>query len=197
MHVLKFISILTVSALAACGGGQDLDSSGRGSPASLTYAPSGTEIKLSNTANGTVSETSITAGLPAGARGTYTRANGQNGSFYPGCWGCGGTMQIEEDKYAALWPLETGKEVSFLRTAPDGQKARVVIKVAGVQTVETPAGTFETYMLDGRVEHLNGPRYSAQVRAWWAPNPGWVVKAEGGDSQGSNLSSQVVELSRP
>ena len=106
-------------------------------------------------------------------------------------------MVIEEAKYAALWPLETGKEAAFLRTAPDGNKARVVIKVAGTQTIETPAGTFDTYLLDGRIEHLTGPRYSAQVRAWWAPGPGWVVRAEGGDSQGSTLSSQVVEIIEP
>jgi hypothetical protein len=106
-------------------------------------------------------------------------------------------MQIEIDKYSQLWPLETGKNVAFLRTAPDGQKARVIIRVSGTQEIETAAGKFDTYILDGRIEHLTGPRYSAQVRAWWAQDPGWVVKAEGGDSQGSTLSSEVAKIDLP
>ncbi len=196
MRPLLVAPLLLSLILTACAQRQDLDASGRGDPASLTYAPAGTAITLSNSANGKTSETRITAAQATGVRGAYRREDGQPGSFYPGCWGCGGNMQIEEAKYAALWPLETGKEVSFLRTAPDGQKARVVIRVAGIQTIDTPAGTFETYLLDGRVKHLNGPDYSANVRAWWAPQPGWVVKAEGGDSQGSNLSSQVTGFER-
>ena len=189
---------LSFLLLAACADRPEgLDTFGRGDPASLTYAPAGTRIVLVNQANGQSTQTNITAGQPTGLRGAYTRDDGASGGFYPGCWGCGGGMQIEEAKYGQLWPLETGKTVSFLRTAPDGNKARVVIRVAGSETIETPAGNFETYLLDGRIEHLTGPRYSAQVRAWWAPGPGWVVKAEGGDSQGSTLSSQVVEFIRP
>lgn len=195
ISALLMIVPLILSACADQRGG--LDRSGRGDPARLTYVPPGTRIVLANTANGKTSETRITAGQPTGLRGAYTGDNGASGGFYPGCWGCGGQMQIEEDKYAALWPLETGKSASFLRTSPSGEKARVLITVAGTETIETPAGRFDTYLLDGRVEHLTGARYSAQVRAWWAPGPGWVVKAEGGDSQGSTLSSMVVEFIEP
>jgi hypothetical protein len=106
-------------------------------------------------------------------------------------------MRIDEARYAELWPLAPGKQVSFLRTAPDGQQARVLIRVAGRETVETPAGTFDAWLLDGRVENVTGPRHSAQVRAWWAPDPGWVVRAEGGDSLGNALSSQAVAIDLP
>ena len=195
---IRLAAPLIALAMAGCvEQSRGLDTSGRGDPARLTYAAPGTRIVLVNNANGQTNQTNITAGQALGARGAYTRDDGFQGSFYPGCWGCGSGMQIEEAKYAALWPLETGKTASFLRTAPDGNKARVVIRVAGTETIETPAGNFETYLLDGRIEHLTGPRYSAQVRAWWAPGPGWVVKAEGGDSQGSTLSSQVIELIQP
>ncbi len=197
MRMPFLVPVLAVLALAGCEQRRDLDASGQGDPARLTYAPAGTRIVLSNSVNGQVSQTQISAGQPLGAQGAFVRGDGSQGGFYPGCWSCGAPMVIEEAKYAALWPLETGKTVSFLRTAPDGQKARVVIRVAGTQTVEIPAGTFDTYLLDGRVENLTGPRYSAQVRAWWAPGPGWVVKAEGGDSQGSTLSSEVIEFIRP
>lgn len=187
----------TILLLAACQSGIGPDRTGRGGPAQLVYAPVGTQITLLNASNGTASETQITAAAATGLRGAYTTTTGTSGGFYPGCWGCGGSMQIEENLYAALWPLETGKSVAFLRTAPDGQKARVIIRVSGTQTVETPAGSFDTYILDGRIEHLTGPRYSAQVRAWWAQDPGWVVKAEGGDSQGSTLSSEVAKIELP
>lgn len=197
MRWLLLLPILAVTALGACDRRSGLDVSGRGDPARLLYAEVGTEITLENQTNGTPSETRVTAARAQGVQGRFIREDGTEGSFYPGCWGCGAGMQIDEAAYAMLWPLETGKRVTFLRTAPDGQKARVVIRVAGIEDIETPAGTFETYLLDGRIEHLTGPRYSAQVRAWWAPGPGWVVKAEGGDSQGSTLSSQVVSFARP
>ena len=77
------------------------------------------------------------------------------------------------------------------------ESVAVAAGVAGLETVETAAGAFEAYALDGRIEHVTGPRYSAQVRAWWAPGPGWVIKAEGGDSRGNTLSSQVAEIILP
>ncbi|MEM6622261.1 MAG: hypothetical protein AAF674_08545 [Pseudomonadota bacterium] len=193
---LTLISLTLAATLTACGG-SGLDVSGRGDPARLLYAEVGTEITLQNTINGTTSQTEITALRPAGAQGRFRAADGVEGSFYPGCWDCGAPNVVDDAIYASLWPLETGKQVSLLRTAPDGQKARVVIRVAGIQDVETPVGTLETYLLDGRIEHLTGPRYSAQVRAWWAPGPGWVVKAEGGDSKGATLSSQMIGYKRP
>lgn len=189
------LALMTAALLTACS--ERPAPTYRGAEANLLYAVPGTKIELANLANGTASETRITVAAPQGARGTYIGADGQQGAFYPGCWGCGTGMTIEEAKYAQLWPLETGKQVVFLRTAPDGQKARVQIQVAGTEDVTTPAGTFEAWILDGRIETISGPRYSAQVRAWWAPNPGWVVKAEGGDSQGNTLSSQVAVLDQP
>lgn len=182
--------------LAGCAD-QTLDVSGRGDPARLQYAEAGTDITLQSAANGTLTNARITVLPPAGPQGRFRRADGTEGSFYPGCWACGAPNVIEEDLYARLWPLETGKQVSFIRTSPDGLRARIIIQVAGIEDVTTPAGTFETYLLDGRIEHLTGPRYSAQVRAWWAPGPGWIVQAEGGDSRGSTLSSLVVGFVRP
>ena len=116
------------------------------------------------------------------------------GRFYPGCWGCGDPNRIEADRYAALWPLETGKQVSFLRTEPDGSQDRVVISVAGIERIETPAGGFDTYLLRGRITSVTGPQWSAQVDAWWAPDPGWVVRASGRDSDGRELSSEVKAI---
>lgn len=199
MRTPAIIAILATLGLSACNdrvlGGND--DPVRGTPVQLTYAEPGTKIRLVNSSNGQQSETRITAGAPTGLRGAYTTDDGRFGSFYPGCWGCGDGMTIEEEKYAQLWPLEVGKQVVFLRTAADGQKARMVIRIAGIETVEAAGRTYEAYQFDGRLENITGPRYSAQVRAWWAPRPGWVVKAEGGDSLGNTLSSQVAELVVP
>ncbi len=193
---MRAVLCLVVLIGAGCAD-RSLDVSGRGDPARLLYAEAGTQITLESAANGTPTETEITVVNAAGPQGRFRRADGTEGSFYPACWACGAPNTIEEALYSQLWPLETGKQVSFLRTSPDGQEARVFIRVSGIEDVTTPAGTFETYQLDGRIEHLTGPRYSAQVRAWWAPGPGWIVKAEGGDSRGATLSSQVTKFIRP
>lgn len=198
MRTTFVLSILAAFTLAACETPfSESDGEVRGTASLLVYAAPGTQIRLVNSANGAQSESRIRAGAPTGLRGAYTTEDGRFGSFYPGCWGCGDGMTIEEEKYAQLWPLEVGKQVVFLRTAGDGNKARVVIRVAGQETVTTASGSYNAFMLDGRIENLSGPRYSAQVRAWWAPAPGWVVKAEGGDSAGNTLSSEVAEFVVP
>jgi len=186
--------LLSACAQQPVGG---LDQTGSAAPARLEYAPPGTVITLLDSDNGATSESRITVAPPTGYRGTYTTDNGNTGSFYPGCWACGGDNLIETGKYAQLWPLETGKNVAFLRDSPDGLKARVVIRVIGTETIETAAGRFDTYVLDGRVEHLTGPRHSAQVRVWWARDPGWVVQVEGSDSDGNVLTSKVTSIQLP
>jgi hypothetical protein len=133
----------------------------------------------------------------SGPRGSFVAEDGHVGGVYPGCWDCGLPMQIDEAAYAALWPLAPGKQTAFIRTSPDGSRARVLIRVGGRESVETRAGVFDAWLLDGRVENVTGPRHSAQVRAWWAPDPGWVVKAEGGDSLGNTLTSEAVSVDLP
>ncbi|MEM7423974.1 MAG: hypothetical protein AAF334_09640 [Pseudomonadota bacterium] len=191
--MIRNVSLLAlVAMLAACQQPGGLDASGRGDPAPLFYAPPGTQLLLRNTIDGEAKTQQIAVEPPRGPRGAYRDSDGRSGGFYPGCWGCGGEALIQEEAYRALWPLETGKQTTFIRRTPDGVEARVLIRVAGVQVVRTEAGTFQTFLLDGRIEHLTGPRFSAQVKAWWAPDPGWVIRAEGGDSGGSTLVSEVI-----
>lgn len=187
----------TVLLLAACDPPRGSKTNPVATASLLAYAAPGTQIFLKNDVNGQSSTVQITAGQAKGARGAYIGADGRAGGFYPGCWGCGGDMVIDEDAYRALWPLESGKRTVFLRTAPNGDKARLVITVAGTERITTEAGTFDTFILDGRLENLSGASYSAQVRAWWAPGPGWVVRARGGDSQGNTLSSEVTKFVLP
>lgn len=187
---------LALTLLTACDPPRGSKDNPVGTPALLAYAAPGTQIVLENKVNDIVGRTRITAGEARGPRGAYVGEDGKPGGFYPGCWGCGGDRIIDEEAYRRLWPLEKGKRAVFERISPNGDKARVAITVAGNERITTPAGTFDTWILVGRVEHLTGPVYSAQVRAWWAPGPGWVVRARGGDSNGSAFSSEVVEFIR-
>ena len=164
-----------------------------GSSTLLAYAPPGTEIVLESTINNEISRSRLTAGDHRPPRGAYLAEDGSQRNFYPACWGCG-DKQIDEAAYGTLWPLETGKFASFLRIAATGETARVIVRVAGKERLATPAGTFDTWILEGRVESETGPAYSAQVRAWWAPGPGWVVRARGGDSEGNAFSTEVLEF---
>ena len=196
----KLRMIFTLPALLAamaCTPQPGLDSSGVGAPAPLAYAAPGTRITLANQTDGQANETTITVMAPEGALGRFTRPDGSVGGFFPGCWGCGAPNVIEEGLYAGLWPLETGKEAVFLRTEPDGSKDRVVISVAGTERIETPAGRFDTYLLRGRITAITGPEWSAEVSAWWAPEPGWVVKATGSDSGGRRLTSEAIRITAP
>jgi len=199
MKLLGLLPLAAALALSACGRISILPDRPpiKGDPARLIYADPGTRITVANTVNGATRETTLTAIWSLGARGKYRDEDGREDSFLPGCWGCGDGTELDEDAYAALWPLEEGKAVRFLRTGRDGEVAEVEIRVAGRQSVTTAAGTYEAYLLDGRIENRTGPTYSAQVRAWWAPAPGWVIKAEGGDSRGNTLSSEVTEVVYP
>ncbi len=187
-------TLILALLLAGCATQQGLDQSGRGDPAPLAYALPGTIFKLANTVNGVAKSVTVIAEQPEGFRGRAITPEGQRTYFYPGCYECGTDMRIDETEYARLWPLETGKAVAFVRESADGTTARVLISVAGTETIETPAGRFETYRLVGRVQSLTGPRKTALVLAWWAPEVGWVVRAEASDSAGNEIASEVAEI---
>lgn len=167
-------------------------------PAPLAYAAPGTKISYSrkgvNRGNRSSVNRSIEILETETARGRYKRPDGSTGSIYPGCFACGGDRQIEEDKYAALWPLEVGKEVTFLRWRAAGSKSQITIIVSGTETVTTPAGTFDTYVLTGKIKNIEGNRWSASVTDWWAPSVGWIVKKQTKETDGDFSKLEVTEI---
>ena len=163
-------------------------------PARLLYAPVGTRILLINAINGAPVETEVTVGRADGIFGTYRNGAAETGAYLPGCWGCTPGMQISPQAYGALWPLQPGKQVRFRRIDAGGQAAEVTISVTGTERLATPLGEFETYVLDGRIQHVGGAPYSAQMRSWWAPGLGWVIKTAGGDSRGNTFESQIADF---
>lgn len=188
-------ALAALTLLVACeGSGIGVGTGGGGRP---DYAPSGTRIELANLVGGVASTSAITVASASGAEGRYVSDAGETGTYYPGCWGCGGEMVIDLAEYAKLWPLEPGNAVSFTRTAPDGGTAEVTIRVVGEEKIETPAGFFETLILASRIEATSGAPWSAQMRSWWSPALGWVVRSEGSDSNGLSIRSELVRVRPP
>ena len=175
--------------LAACETPGALEAAG-----TIEYAPTGTRIELLNVAGGTTSTTVIIVAGAEGTEGRYTGIDGEIGSYFPGCWGCGGQMTIDRAEYDKLWPLEVGKVAQFERKGPDGRPAQVTIRVVGTERIETPMGTLETKILQGRLESGS---YWANLRSWWSDKIGWVVRSEGVDSSGYGVSSRVVKVTGP
>ncbi|MEM8699256.1 MAG: hypothetical protein AAGF44_08795 [Pseudomonadota bacterium] len=195
--LFRLPALALIGLLAACTAPQGLDASGSGAPAPLLYAEPGTRITLASSLDGAESQREITILAQQGVAGAFQREDGSTGRVFPGCWDCGAPNVVEEDAYARLWPLETGKRVTFLRSAPDGTKNRIVIRVAGTERIETAAGGFDTYLLKGQSTALTGPRWSAELDIWWAPDPGWAVKAAGSDSDGRSFASEAIEIVPP
>lgn len=119
------------------------------------------------------------------------RADGSSGYIVPFCWGCvvnnpswRYTYRFDEEKYGALWPLAVGKSTTFTRIRSDnGRSWTHTLTVAAKETLRTPAGTFDAYRVTGRVA-LNGGDWNALATYWWAPEVGYIVKAESQQSLG-------------
>ena len=120
------------------------------------------------------------------------RANGSIGYVVPFCWGCvvndknyPHRFRIEEEKYAALWPLEIGKSVTFTRTRSDNEHSwDHTITVTGKEKVTVPAGTYEAFQVTTSVTH-NGGDWNAHTTHWWAPEVGYIVQGESQRSRGA------------
>lgn len=191
-RLTPFLAAFGALFLVACGGG-----SGPGGGDAIRFAEDGTQIELSNIVDGVPSSTVITVADASGTEGRYLAADGSVGTFFPGCWGCGGEMQIEREVYDTLWPLQPGNSVSFLRTGPGGDQAQVTIRVTGRERVETPAGFFETKVLSSTIESRSGDAWSAEMRTWWSEQLGWAVRSQGNDSRGTSIFSEIVRVSPP
>lgn len=73
-----------------------------------------------------------------------------------------------------LWPLAPGKTASAW--VYNGEWAwKLSWRVVGPQTVQVPAGTFETWLIEHTEESLQGG-YVGKTRSWYAPNIGWNVR---------------------
>jgi hypothetical protein len=83
-------------------------------------------------------------------------------------------------KIESIWPLEPGKSIVFEERAnPDAWRHTVtVLRWETVQTVQTPAGKFETVVVDERIESLMPAQGNLDVTEtyWYAPDARWSIK---------------------
>jgi len=91
-----------------------------------------------------------------------------------------------------LFPLEVGQAVAFTRRWA-GHAWRDQIEVTGVERVEVPAGSYDTFVLLRRSEQTDGD-WRAEQRVWYAPELGWVVKFEGYNTKGAGERWQAVSF---
>lgn len=94
------------------------------------------------------------------------------------------------------FPLAEGKKwesTFFYKATPNGTlgKNERECKVAGRETVSSPAGEFDSYRIECRgYWYANGYSGKTEDTLWYAPNVKWLVKARYKFWQSGNLASQ-------
>lgn len=82
-----------------------------------------------------------------------------------------------QKKAGDLWPLTVGKTGSFYhRGITNGNFWQVSdsTKVAGIEDVTVPAGTFRTFIIHNTMD--NTPWFEGKRTCWYAPEVGYCVK---------------------
>jgi hypothetical protein len=90
-----------------------------------------------------------------------------------------------------LWPLQVGKESEYTSICDNsrcvvGRRYHNRMKVAGMEAVTIPAGTFRAYKITMDVTSFDeddkavgrGDSYQARTSFWWAPSIGYTVRYE-------------------
>ena len=116
----------------------------------------------------------------------YVNGRGQTFARWGVFWTpSAGVVRLHGDELQRLWPLEVGKEVSFVWT--EGSESwRFSHKVARRETVTIPAGTFDTFVIEISETGLNGNSHRSVNRSWYAPKVGYAVKYEYELESGNN-----------
>ncbi len=91
----------------------------------------------------------------------------------------------------ALWPLEIGKSVTFNA----GSRA-ITARVVRTEVIQTPAGSFFTYVIERRDRAADGPDNFAHY--WYAPAVGTIVRFQERNARsGQRPSWEVVSIVLP
>ncbi len=104
---------------------------------------------------------------------------------------------FEKDKYLALWPLETGKRVTYLRKRKSQDLAwQHTVTVLGTETIDTGFGPVDTYVVREDMAAVFRTWQGTRTH-WWAPSIGYAVKAIRTDNKGYSSEVRVVRVERP
>lgn len=122
----------------------------------------------------------------------YTWA-GKPQYMYLFCIHCAGPeVRFNHDRYAAIFPLETGKSVTFSRRV-DQWRWINRIQVIGTERLSLPFAKLDTYVVLSETKGENNP-FDATNTMWYAPSIGWNVKFVYRDTRGLSYSWKAVEF---
>jgi hypothetical protein len=90
---------------------------------------------------------------------------------------------------AGLWPLKVGKTVQFVQHL-DKDAWRQTIKVLRTETIATPAGRFNTFVVQREARGLGATNFLATYTYWYAPDPGAIVKFDVHQTAGAAVAEK-------
>ena len=159
-------------------------------PAPFKVPPEGTRLVYENLETG--DRESGIVGKSDGLIVTWTWQGSPGKSIGHFCSDCSlAETGPEGGPLARLYPLQRGRGIRFKRTR--GKSVwRDEIMVIGTERLETPAGTFDCYVVRRR-STTPDESWRGEQRSWYAPKLGWVVKFEGFDTAGRVQRWQLVD----
>ena len=162
-------------------------------PAAFKVAPPGTTIVWKNLNSGEVATTVVQA---ADGYTVKRMVDGKEYSRYGFFAKWPRTISEEQRrKFDQIWPLETGKSVSYERSAND-KRWHDEVTVVRTETVTVGAGTFDAYVVEWESRGLSHS-WSGRCLRWYSPELGWNVKTECADSATGPQRWEMVRLSPP
>ena len=160
-------------------------------PAPFDAPPEGTRLVLEDLINGGTASGEVTAldGYILGWTSQGQTAKSVT-HFCPDCLQAG--IGADGGPLAQLYPLEVGKGITFTRSRGDLTWHDEIL-VVGTDSITTPAGSFDTFVVRRRSKTPDDS-WRAEQRNWYAPALGWVVKFEAFTTDGRRQSWQLVSV---
>lgn len=195
MHVIRFswprlALLLLAGACLGWAGGPALAESPTLAPAPFKVPPEGTRLVYEDLENGTRQSGVVGKADGLIVKWVWQGTPGLSISHF--CSDCSLT-EIGPDggALAQLYPLERGKGIRFKRSRGKSVWEDEIL-VVGTDRLETPAGTFDCYVVRRRSKTPD-ESWRGEQRSWYAPALGWIVKFEGFDTTGRVQRWQLVE----
>jgi hypothetical protein len=95
-------------------------------------------------------------------------------------------------KIESIWPLEPGKSTTYEEHAANSDTWRHTVTVLRRETIRIPAGSFDTMVVEERIESLTAAQGNLDVTKtyWYAPTAKWPVKRNMVQRAGPPFSSE-------
>lgn len=108
-------------------------------------------------------------------------------------------FSLDRDAIRSIWPLKIGKTTKYDMTGSNGTW-RGQLEVVDIETIKTPAGTFECFKVERKRRAVAG-NWSDKADLWYSPEVRFIVKwrseTTGGSAYGATTTGSLVSLNRP